>query len=102
MSDARETIADIVTRGGYTADPTWSGKQDALEDSDAVIAHLWQKADDPQVIEAVAMMGREQHMADYPAKNPIRRQQRSMAARDIQSVLTALIGPDPRKETSNE
>lgn len=62
--------------------------------ADSVIAHIWQAASDPEVLEAVARFGID-GWDDYTPDGPLQEGARNMAKGEIAELLTLLIGPPP-------
>lgn len=94
MSEQREAIAAAMEKA--------SGTLLSLEiEADAVIAHLWQRADDPEAVEEIreSLYTGGPIAADLAAKD----RQTRYTETTIEKVLTALIGPRPTgKESANE
>lgn len=79
---------NYVTSGAYPMTPKTEWQ------ADSVIAHLWQRADDPEVVEAVRDCIYDTLEGDADT-NILWQEAAAAAPKVIRTLLTALIGPRP-------
>ena len=85
--DDRGQIACAIDKVGF--DRGWD-KEVMLEAADDVIAYLWSRADDDDVVDAVAV-----GIVDHPAPIP-------NARGHIHRLMTALLGPNPNEQEASD